>query len=388
MTSAISALSLNAQRLGASADNIANVSTKGYKTTRVEGSTLVTQQTSQTAYSAGGVLSAPRHLADVQGLLTSDSRSTSMAISGDGYFAVSRAGQGGTFYTRDGSFDADASGNLVNASGDVLLGRGADGSGPLRPVNVSTIGGTASATTSVSVGANLPANAASGDSYTINVQATDSLGAARNLELTFTQGAAPGAYTLSIAGATEGSATGPAYSETVTFGANGQFAGAGPANIHVPGTGGAADMNIALDVTSMTRYAGGFVPGHIQADGASYGQVSGIGVAADGTVSATFNNGQVRTIATVPVATFTNPGGLEPVGGGAYRATDASGAVTYRAGGEGGAGTVQGGALELSTTDLGTEFANMIVAEHAYRASLQTLSAAQDMSRALLDLKG
>lgn len=39
----------------------------------------------------------------------------------------------------------------------------------------------------------------------------------------------------------------------------------------------------------------------------------------------------------------------------------------------------------LSGTDIGKEFANMILAEHAYSASAKVLSAGDELSRSLLD---
>lgn len=55
MSSAVSALNANSSRLGAVADNIANVSTEGYAAKEVRTTTLVTKQTSGTAYASGGV---------------------------------------------------------------------------------------------------------------------------------------------------------------------------------------------------------------------------------------------------------------------------------------------------------------------------------------------
>lgn len=66
LQSAISGLSVSAQSVAVAADNIANVSTTGYKRGETVNRTLVTQQAG-TAYSAGGVQGGARQLADVQG---------------------------------------------------------------------------------------------------------------------------------------------------------------------------------------------------------------------------------------------------------------------------------------------------------------------------------
>ncbi len=198
--SGVSGLASESSAMGAIADNISNVNTVGYKGTDVNFNTLVTQQVSLTQYSPGGVESAPRAAVDVQGLLQATSSSTDMAISGQGFFIVSStaqpSSQGGQFaYTRAGSFIPNQNGYLQNASGYYLQGwpltatdnsaaakpsevningttymtayKNADGTfhyinqnivspTDLQSLNLNTIGGTAQATSSVTMGANLP----------------------------------------------------------------------------------------------------------------------------------------------------------------------------------------------------------------------------------------
>ncbi len=404
LQSAISGANANAQSVAAAADNIANVSTPGYKSSSVSNSTLNTQQ-STSSYSAGGVQTVTRALADVQGLLASSTRSTDLAISGDGYFPVSRQAQGGeVLFTRDGSFAPDSQGNLVNAGGYFLQARQPGGSNDsLTTVNVNTVSGTAQATTRIAVSGNLPANGAgsgqAGDVYTINANVTDSLGNSHSVALSF-EAQAGGGYQLTIPDARQDSATGPAYTVTVSSGSDGLISGfdadgdgtidsSAPPGVYIAySPSAAADLSIGLDLSGLTQFSGDFTVGSVQSDGAAYGQVSGVTVSSDGVVSAQFDNGESRAIAEIPVATFASPQGLQAVGGNAFRATDASGAVTLGVGGSGGAGTVQGNALELSNTDLGSQFAGLIVAQTAYSASLKVLSAGDEMSRSLLSVRG
>ncbi len=405
LQSAISGLSLNAQRVAAAADNIANVSTDSYKRTDIRAKTVTTAQPTSTAYAAGGVLSVPRQMNAVQGLLAASTRSTDFAISGKGYFPVSRTPSGGeTLYTRDGSFAADASGNLVNTSG-LYLQAYAPGSDKLSAVNVNAIAGTAKATSTIDVGANLPATASAGTIFPINAQATDSLGNAVDIRLNFTAQTG-GAYQVDVASITElstgattavarsGSSTGPAFAHTVTFGGDGLPTSTPAPVLNISGlSSGAADLNIQLKLgqagqaDGLTKYGSQFSLGRVNADGAAYGQVSGVSVNSSGTLSATFDNGTTRTIAEVRVATFTNPNGLSAVSGNAFRQTGASSQPVLRTGGSGGAGTVQGGARELSNTDLGTSFVNLIVARSAYSASLKVLETGAFLSRSLLDIR-
>jgi flagellar hook protein FlgE len=235
--------------MGAIADNISNVNTIGYKGTDVNFNTLVTQQVSVTQYSPGGVQSAPRAAVDVQGLLQATSSSTDIAMSGQGFFIVNSvaqpATQGGQFaYTRAGSFIPNQNGYLQNASGYYLQGwplTATDNSAAAKPsevningtvymtayknpdgtfhyinqnivsptelqsFNTNTIGGTAQATSQISLGANLPSgdpifdpnNTSAGGVHDSNVLVYDSLGDSTNAQFTWTKQAA-NAWSLAV----------------------------------------------------------------------------------------------------------------------------------------------------------------------------------------------
>ena len=406
LSAAVSGLSVNAQRVGASADNIVNVSTTGYKRTDLQTKSIATVSNA-TAYAPGGVQAVSRTLSTVPGLLASSTSSTDLAIAGSGYFAVSKAPGGGeTFFTRDGDFAPDAQGDLVNGSGHYLLATASDGQ-TLQPVNAARIGGTAQATSHIAVDANLPATADAGEAFSIHARATDSLGGNLDIQLNF-EAQGGGDYRVTVASVTEtssgvsgvvareGDSAGPAYDVNVNFSGDGLVAGfdgePSPPVLNISGlTSGADDLNIELDfgrvggANGLTKFGSDFLVGGVQADGAQFGGVSGLDISQNGTISALFDNGQTRTVANIAVATFTNPVGLEVLSGGIYRATDGSGPPTFRTPGSGGAGSVQSGALELSSTDLGTEFSNLILAQNAYSASLSVLKAADELTQGLLD---
>lgn len=59
--------------------------------------------------------------------------------------------------------------------------------------------------------------------------------------------------------------------------------------------------------------------------GKQVGKMSSVGVATDGTIVASYSNGDTRTIGQIAVATFANPAGLEKAGGNLYKATLNSG---------------------------------------------------------------
>lgn len=177
--SGVSGLKSQANKLGIISDNVSNVNTVGYKGGSGLFQTLVTSSSVTSAYSPGGVIGGNRLLVSKQGLLQATDSATDIAISGNGFFVVNQDADasGSVFYTRSGSFRADSTGNFRNATGFYLMAWPLDREGllpgaagnttnttssanltSLRVVNVQNLTGTAAATSSVAVGANLNAS--------------------------------------------------------------------------------------------------------------------------------------------------------------------------------------------------------------------------------------
>jgi flagellar basal-body rod protein FlgG len=101
-------------------------------------------------------------------------------------------------------------------------------------------------------------------------------------------------------------------------------------------------------------------------------------IAPDGTVSADVG-GTIRNLGQIRTATFTNPGGLQAVGGTAFVPTENSGAAQVGAPGTGGRGTVRQGGLESSNVDVAVEMVQMITTQRAFEASSRVVTAADQM---------
>ncbi|MFD2262703.1 flagellar hook protein FlgE [Lacibacterium aquatile] len=174
--SAVSGLKAQSTSMGIISDNISNANTVGYKGNSAAFSTLVTAPPSRGSYSPGGVLATTVQNIDRQGLLQASASGTDLAITGRGFFATAAAIDADgrpplgveRLYTRAGSFTIDKSGNLTNTAGGYLLGVPVDtGVDPatvallptaeLRAINVGSITGSARGTSTISLGANLPA---------------------------------------------------------------------------------------------------------------------------------------------------------------------------------------------------------------------------------------
>lgn len=106
------------------ADNLANISTLGFRGYTAEFSSLFEKQLSTTVDVNDGIGLGSRVNAVTMnnnvGTLQLSERSTDMAIMGDGWFGIQ--GEGAPLYTRDGSFTFDRERDLVTADGYYVLG--------------------------------------------------------------------------------------------------------------------------------------------------------------------------------------------------------------------------------------------------------------------------
>lgn len=118
--------------------------------------------------------------------------------------------------------------------------------------------------------------------------------------------------------------------------------------------------------------------GYYLADGINIQEGAEVSIGPDGTVTArygetTSNAGQIQ------LAIFSNPGGLEAVGGNLFAETDASGSETVGNPGEDGFGEVVNGYLEKSNVQMVSELVNLITAQRAYEINSRAIKAGDDM---------
>lgn len=123
MYSGVSGLNANTQRMAVIGDNIANVNTTAYKGSELSFESLVNQSIGgYTGNEIGsGVILGDLSYDWNQGTIQRTSNPYDMAVAGSGFFMVKDA-SGNAFYTRDGEFSFDASGNLVTSSGMAVQG--------------------------------------------------------------------------------------------------------------------------------------------------------------------------------------------------------------------------------------------------------------------------
>jgi flagellar hook protein FlgE len=432
--SGVSALNAQSQAIGITADNISNINTVGYKGTQARFSTLVTDASSRTLYTEGGVRSAPYTRIERQGLLQGTASGTDLGISGDGFFVVSSkatpTSSDARFFTRAGGFNTDATGNLVNAAGLFLQGYALNNAGAIptttatdsvngmTTISVAGLSSVARPTSTVDLAANLPATASTavGVDATTTITIYDSLGTPHTLSFAWSRtGANAWSYTVTI---DSNALAVAAATGTLTFNGDGTpntITGAAPisapATTNPAGNGdisisfltadfasGAASTTITFNfgtfgavgvgqADGLTQFAADYSASLINQNGLAASRLDNIRVAEDGTVTAVFKNGQTKDIYRIGLATFPAPNELQRVDGNAYQITSVSGGALLQPANTGGAGKIAPSTLESSTVDLAEEFTNLIVYQRSYSAATRVITTADDLLDELIRLK-
>lgn len=122
--------------------------------------------------------------------------------------------------------------------------------------------------------------------------------------------------------------------------------------------------------------------------GKKVGNLSGISIQQDGKIYGTYDNGTSKLLGQIAVATFSNPSGLESIGGSLFAATQNSGefdgkGVDVTADG----GKFSTGVLEMSNVDLSSEFTNMITTQRGFQANSRIITTSDTLLEELINLK-
>ena len=213
LSSAISALNAQSQSLAMVSDNIANADTTGYKTTSAMFEQLVTASSSSKAYSSGGVSVSGRANITQQGLLAATTNRHRRRDPGLRLFRLHQllaAGGDHLLYPQRRFHDRQCrlsreqrllSRGLAHRCDGTIIGtraRAGHDQHTVAPTN-------GSATTKTSIAANLPADAATGATFSSSMTVVRLAGYAHTLEINWTKTARPmtGPRALATANASE-----------------------------------------------------------------------------------------------------------------------------------------------------------------------------------------
>jgi flagellar hook protein FlgE len=143
---------------------------------------------------------------------------------------------------------------------------------------------------------------------------------------------------------------------------------------------GAATMNMtwglygAGNTGNISQTAAASGTSSTNQNGYTSGEYQSFTIGSDGTVAATYSNGQTQTVGQVALASVSNLQGLADVGSTEYETTAASGQATVGIAGTSGLGTLEGSSLEASNVNISAEFSDLIVAQRAFEANAKSVT--------------
>lgn len=414
-SSALSALNANTTAIDVVGNNLANLSTTGFKASAVAFRDLVTQSLgaglgeTQVGFGTGLPLTTRQF---TQGALQSTSGVLDAAIQGDGFFVLQDSA-GAQLYSRAGNFQVDAQGHLLSASGDAVQGwtqinGQVNTNGPVGPITVPVGTLQAPRATSVfSLDMNLNAAAAVGSAdatFSYPIEVVDSLGTSHVLTISFDK-TGPGAWNYSVSIPGEDQTTGTPGTPTVLTTGSLTFDSAGNLtapdvtgrliNIQAPGlTDGAADLNVNWDLYNsnngngprLTQFAQISAVSANDQDGMPAAQLVRVGLSDGGNILAQYSNGQQTVVGQLAMAGIRNPESLIAMGDNNFEASSLTATPAIGVPNTGGRGKILGGELEASNVDIAKEFTDMIVYQRGYEANAKVVNTADQLSQDTMNL--
>jgi flagellar hook protein FlgE len=144
------------------------------------------------------------------------------------------------------------------------------------------------------------------------------------------------------------------------------------------------NIQMTLGSSQLTQYAstgGTATINGITQNGYAAGQLQSLSINNNGIVVGTFSNGQNIDLAEVTLSHFNGTNYLQALDGGAYAATQQSGAAIA-----GSTATIVGSEVEGSNADIADQFTQLIVTQQAYSANTKVITTANDMVQDLLNV--
>lgn len=431
MYSGVSGLRIHQTKMDVIGNNIANVNTIGFKSSRVTFSEVFSQTvqgaTGANEYTGGTNpmqigLGASISSIDIdmgEGAAQRTDNPLDLKIEGDGFFVVSDAT--GSKFTRAGAFRLDEAGNLVTPEGLKVMGWPADAAtneiqkGTVESIQVlsaTNMYSDPSGTTDVSLSGNINKNdtALAGAGVPFIAQFYDSLGYQYSAQFSVTETATPNQYSVNLVANSivdsEGNAaavsgiTNDAIAQTIEFDpATGKIVPAVSPAVNAFDMTGlttpfSAFSTIAVNYDNLTMFSGNSSVEAIAGDatglgaGNKAGSISGFEVGGDGSIIGRYTNGETKVLGQIVVATFQNPAGLQKIGSNLFVTTNNSG--FFNGIGEditSNGGSFNAGVLEMSNVDLSREFTEMITTQRGFQANSRIITSSDELLQELVNLK-
>ncbi|MBI6618216.1 flagellar hook protein FlgE [Pseudomonas corrugata] len=426
------------KQLDVTGNNIANVATTGFKSSRAEFEDVysATKLGSGSKTVGNGVRLANVSQQFGQGDVNNTGNVLDMGIQGQGFFVLSN--DGSLSYTRAGTFKTDKEGFITNSDGTARLqGYGVDANGKIQngiltDLRIDTSNLPPQATSLVSSTINLNSTATPitvafnpTDTATFTKQFTtpvyDTQGNQHSMDqyMVKTSGNTWNVYTLIDGRNLNGSApvapNAPVPS-TMTFDSNGRLTQVStpvpptvPPTVPtpaptisndlnlvgwVPGTvtngtwtaNGAGSSTITISMANTTQFNADTARSIPTQNGYATGQITNLTIDGSGVLLANFSNNQTKPIGQLALASFTNEQGLQPVGGTSWKETFASGIPGYDAPQTGTLGSIVSNSLEESNVNLTNELVELIKAQSNYQANAKTISTQSTIMQTIIQM--
>lgn len=370
------------------ANNTANINTPGYKGSSIQFADLFYSNggTGAGGHNSGsvgyGLNTTGTTLSFRQGELRQTGNALDMAVDGNGLFTL-RDSNGKISYTRDGQFQFNTDGILVNQSnGAKVMGR--DASGNLVEISIAGLKtNPAKATANVVFSGNLSSTATT---QTVGgVTVIDAAGGSHTLTITMTNtnATSPGSWSLNLMDGTTVVGTG----QMIFQNGNPTAATAKVSMSYTPT--GLAAIPLSLDFsTGVTSYAAGSLStlAMTSQDGYTPGGLNTATFDTTGTLVLSYSNGQTVKGNRLALGRFSSIDAVGSQGDNQFVALDSQ-AWSSGTAGDGGFGLVRSGMVEISNVDLSQQFSDLVVMQRGYQASSQIISTANDMLQELFAMK-
>lgn len=416
----LSGLASSSRALDVISNNVANASTVGFKS----GQTLFADMYASALSGAasgiqvgiGSMVNGVRQAFN-QGNLSVSNNPLDLAINGNGFFRMARL-DGSIAYTRNGQFDVNKDGYIVNAYGDRLMGFGVAAQngnaatvfeGNPSALRIDTANIDPFATTQVEMTANLDARAVNPTTltpagpvfnpaavppdpesynFTTSVQVFDTLGNPHTLSYYFVRTNPAVNRTWDVYISQDGAATGGAAGQ-LAFDEYGVIDPASALiNYNLALTNGAlTPQTVEIDFSNTSQFGDDSAVTDLFQDGYTTGQLTGLVVTKDGIVQGRYSNGQSKDIGKVALSNFRAPNGLVSLGNNLWAESPESGPEVIGAPGTGVLGVVSSGMVEESNVDLTQELVQMIVMQRNYQANAQSIKTQDQILQTLVNLR-
>ena len=393
--SGVSGLKTHQTKMDVIGNNIANVNTYGFKSSRVTFQDVYYQTLSSTSNANGdlggtnakqigyGVSVGSIDLLNTRSGFASTGNSMDCYINGEGYFVV-KDGSGNEMLTQVGTLSFDGNGNLVDGSTNFMCGYPVD-----YMYNQASIDET-----TINFG---KANGVLLDGYTVNVKyadasttvatATTAISADANtktITVTFTPGTGdPDAVLTNIdfQDALQNTTTSPwTWTGTKPTGFDNSIITITKAVADPTGTVTATSGLVANTASFDTSKD----PQKIEN---TYGQLINTAIGSDGTITGQTADGEIVVVGQLALANVPNSQALTMDGSSYFKVANNTGMITYSAPGSDNLGALTTGGLEMSNVDLSTEFADMIMTQRGFQANSKIITVSDEMLETLVNLK-